>query len=252
MVIALGGTVLGWRSERWPVQQLPPGRGAGQRGAGPLDPSRTEPRSRRRALALALVLLSALRAKPVALGGRSFSAIAPRRSARSPSWSCARARRPRPGRARRRVRASVALVFFRPRHVRRGRGVRATPAPWPPPPGARDRGRSVSLRLAALSLARHPATQPSQPPFSSQRRLAVFAESYRSTLARGQQEQARSPSARLHAAGGPHAVIRVREAAPPEQLEKLGARIRSSRAAALRQRQPRGRTHGDRRARPRP
>jgi hypothetical protein len=91
-----------------------------------------------------------------------------------------------------------------------------------------SRGRSVGLRLAALSLARHPGHAAVAAAFLVVSvGLAVFAESYRSTLARGQEEQAayavpldftlREDLTRL---------IRVDEAATPERLAELGDDVR--------------------------
>ena len=91
-----------------------------------------------------------------------------------------------------------------------------------------SRGRSVGLRLAALSLARHPGHAAVAAAFLVVSvGLAVFAESYRSTLARGQEEQAaytvpldftlREDLTRL---------VRVNDAAPPDRLADLGADVR--------------------------
>ncbi|HEX2044034.1 MAG TPA: hypothetical protein VHF23_00250 [Gaiellaceae bacterium] len=90
------------------------------------------------------------------------------------------------------------------------------------------RGRSVALRLAALSVARRPGRAAATGAFLVvSLGLALFAESYRATLARGQAAQAawevpldftlRQDVFRL---------VPVREAAPPERLSALGEGVR--------------------------
>ena len=102
-------------------------------------------------------------------------------------------RRPRPGDARGGVgHVGRARPPARARHLRRRGRVRTAPATrrscsW----SGLSRGRSVSLRLAALSLARHPGHAAVAAAFLLVSvGLAVFAESYRTTLERGQEEQA--------------------------------------------------------------
>jgi hypothetical protein len=91
------------------------------------------------------------------------------------------------------------------------------------------RGRSVAVRLAALSLARHPGRAAVTGAFLVvSLGLALFAESYRATLAQGQAEQAawqvpldftlRQDLSRL---------VPVRDAAPAERLRALGADVRT-------------------------
>jgi hypothetical protein len=181
------------------------------------------------AAALTLVLLAALRTKPLALGGRSFSALdaAALGALAVIVLTLLRGDLDQETLAAESG-ASVALVLLpglvtfvaavlcarllRPALILLERA---------------SRGRSVSLRLAALSLARHPGHAAVAAAFLLVSvGLAVFAESYRSTLARGQEEQAafavpldftlREDLTRL---------IRVGEAAPPEQLASLGERL---------------------------
>ncbi len=226
--VALAGTAVGWA-----VGTLAGAAVASRAGAPVGDVLAHSTLSRTGLLAaaavavvLALVILAALRTKPLALGGRSFSVLdaaalgalaivvltvlrgdldqealaaesgtsvalvlLPGLVTFVAAWACARLLRP-------------ALLFLE----------------------RMSRGRSVSLRLAALSLARHPGHAAVAAAFLLVSvGLAVFAESYRSTLARGQEEQAafavpldftlREDLTRL---------IRVREAAPPEQLASLG------------------------------
>ncbi|HWM13996.1 MAG TPA: hypothetical protein VNO56_05915, partial [Gaiellaceae bacterium] len=177
------------------------------------------------AAALALVLLAALRAKPVALGGRSFSALdaAALGALAIVALTLLRGDLSQEELARESG-SAVALVLL-PGLVTFAAAVL----------GARllrpallllerlSRGRSVSLRLAALSLARHPGHASVAAAFLVVSvGLAVFAESYRSTLARGQEQQAayavpldftlRQDLTRL---------IKVVDAVPPERLDAL-------------------------------
>jgi hypothetical protein len=177
------------------------------------------------AAALALVLLAALRAKPVALGGRSFSALdaAALGALAIVALTLLRGDLSQEELARESG-SAVALVLL-PGLVTFTAAVL----------GARllrpallllerlSRGRSVSLRLAALSLARHPGHASVAAAFLVVSvGLAVFAESYRSTLARGQEQQAayavpldftlRQDLTRL---------IKVVDAVPPERLAAL-------------------------------
>ncbi len=231
MVIALGGTVLGW------ALGTLAGAAVASRAGAPVSEVLAHSTLSRTgilaavgvALALALVLLAALRAKPVALGGRSFSALdaAALGALAVVVLTLVRGDLDQEELAAESG-ASVALVLL-PGLVT---FVAAVACARLLRPGLlllerATRGRSVSLRLAALSLARHPGHAAVAAAFLLVSvGLAVFAESYRSTLARGQQEQAafavpldftlREDLTRL---------IRVREAAPPEQLEKLGAGV---------------------------
>jgi hypothetical protein len=181
------------------------------------------------AVALALVLLAALRAKPLALAGRSFSAldVAALGALAIIVLTLLRGDLDQEALAAE-TGASVALVLL-PGLVT---FVAAVLCARLLRPGLlllerASRGRSVSLRLAALSLARHPGHAAVAAAFLLVSvGLAVFAESYRTTLARGQKEQAafavpldftlREDLTRL---------IRVPEVAPPEQLETLGENV---------------------------
>ncbi len=230
-VIAVGGTVVGWA-----VGTLA-GAVVAERAGAPvsevLTHSTLSPTGLAAALAvataLALVLLAALRAKPLALGGRSFSALdaAALGALAIIVLTLLRGDLDQEALAAESG-ASVALVLLpglvtfvaavlcarllRPALILLERA---------------SRGRSVSLRLAALSLARHPGHAAVAAAFLLVSvGLAVFAESYRTTLARGQEEQAafavpldftlREDLTRL---------IRVGEAAPPEQLASLGEAV---------------------------
>ena len=181
------------------------------------------------AIALGLVLLAALRAKPVALAGRSFSALD---AAALGALAIVLLTLVRGDLDQEALAAesgtSVALVLL-PGLVT---FVAAVACARLLRPALRlferaSRGRSVSLRLAALSLARHPGHAAVAAAFLLVSvGLAVFAETYRSTLARGQEEQSafavpldftlREDLTRL---------IRVREAAPSAQLDALGDRV---------------------------
>jgi hypothetical protein len=181
------------------------------------------------AIALGLVLLAALRAKPVALAGRSFSALD---AAALGALAIVLLTVVRGDLDQEALAAesgtSVALVLL-PGLVT---FVAAVACARLLHPTLRlferaSRGRSVSLRLAALSLARHPGHAAVAAAFLLVSvGLAVFAETYRSTLARGQEEQSafavpldftlREDLTRL---------IRVHEAAPSAQLDALGDRV---------------------------
>ena len=178
------------------------------------------------ATALALVLLAALRARPLALGRRSFSAIdaAALGALAIVVLTLLRGDLDQEALASESG-TSVALVLL-PGLVTFVAAVLCARLLRPALMLLErlSRGRSTSLRLAALSLARHPGHAAVAAAFLLVSvGLAVFAESYRSTLARGQEEQAafavpldftlREDLTRL---------IRVREAAPPEKLASLG------------------------------
>jgi hypothetical protein len=178
------------------------------------------------AAALALVLFAAIRAKPLALGGRSFSALdaaalgaaavvvltlvrgdLDQETLAAESGSAV-ALVLLPGLVTF-VAAVVCARLLRPALMLLERA---------------SRGRSVSLRLAALSLARHPGHAAVAAAFLLVSvGLAVFAESYRSTLARGQEEQAAfAVPLDFTLTEDLTRLIRVDEAAPPEQLAELG------------------------------
>ncbi len=176
--------------------------------------------------ALTLVLLAALRAKPLALGRRSFSALdaAALAALALVVLTVARGDLDQETLAARSG-ASVALVLL-PGLVTFVAAVVCARLLRPALLLLErlSRGRSTSLRLAALSLARHPGHAAVAAAFLLVSvGLAVFAESYRSTLARGQEEQAafavpldftlREDLTRL---------IRVQEAATPDRLAALG------------------------------
>ena len=207
------------------------------------------------ATALALVLLAALRARPLALGRRSFSAIDAAalgalaivvltllrgdldQEALAAESGTSVALVLLPGLVTF-VAAVVCARLLRPALLLLER---------------LSRGRSTSLRLAALSLARHPGHAAVAAAFLLVSvGLAVFAESYRSTLARGQEEQAafavpldftlREDLTRL---------IRVREAAPPEELAALGDDVQVEPVLRLAGNAGQRRPDGDHGARPR-
>ncbi|MGH3057353.1 MAG: hypothetical protein ACRDPP_03840, partial [Gaiellaceae bacterium] len=182
------------------------------------------------AAALALVLVAALRARPMALGGRSFSALdaAALGALAVVVLTLVRGDLSQEELAQESG-SAVALVLL-PGLVTFVAAVLCARLLRPALLVLErvSRGRSVSLRLAALSLARHPGHASVAAAFLVVSvGLAVFAESYRSTLARGQEQQAayavpldftvRQDLTRL---------IRVVDAAPPERLAALpdGAR----------------------------
>jgi hypothetical protein len=227
-VVAVGGTIAGWA-----LGTLAGAAVASRAGApiGEVLPHSTLSRTGLLAagavaVALTLVLLAALRAKPLALGGRSFSALD---AAALGALAVVAVTLLRGDLDQKALAAesgtSVALVLL-PGLVT---FVAAVACARLLRPTLRlleraSRGRSVSLRLAALSLARHPGHAAVAAAFLLVSvGLAVFAESYRTTLSRGQEEQAafavpldftlREDLTRL---------IRVPEAAPPEKLAALG------------------------------
>lgn len=182
------------------------------------------------ATALALVLVAALRAKPVALGGRSFSAldVAALGALAVVVLTLVRGDLSQEELAQESG-SAVALVLL-PGLVTFIAAVLSARLLRPALLLLErvSRGRSVSLRLAALSLARHPGHASVAAAFLVVSvGLAVFAESYRSTLARGQEQQAayavpldftlRQDLTRL---------IRVVDAASPERLAALPDGVR--------------------------
>ncbi len=227
-VIAVGGTAAGWA-----LGTLAGAAVASRAGAPVSDVLAHSTLSRTglvaataTALALALVLLAALRARPLALGGRSFSALD---AAALGALAIVLLTLLRGDLDQEDLAAesgtSVALVLL-PGLVTFVAAVACARLLRPALLllERASRGRSVSLRLAALSLARHPGHAAVAAAFLLVSvGLAVFAESYRSTLARGQEEQAAFAVPLDFTLGEDLTrLIRVREAAPPEQLAALG------------------------------
>ena len=182
------------------------------------------------AAALAIVLFAALRAKPLALGGRSFSALDAAALGALAIVLVTLAR----GDLDQEALASdsgtsVALVLL-PGLVTFVAAVACARLLRPALLllERASRGRSTSLRLAALSLARHPGHAAVAAAFLLVSvGLAVFAESYRTTLARGQEEQAAfAVPLDFTLTEDLTRLIRVREAAPPERLAELGGSVR--------------------------
>ena len=227
-VIAIGGTVVGW------ALGTLVGAAVASRAGAPVGEVLTHSTLSRTGLltalatagALALVLLAALRAKPIAFGGRSFSALD---AAALGALAVVVITLLRGDLDQASLAAesgtSVALVLL-PGLVTFVAAVACARLLRPALLllERASRGRSVSLRLAALSLARHPGHAAVAAAFLLVSvGLAVFAESYRTTLARGQEEQAafavpldftlREDLTRL---------IPVREAVTSDQLAALG------------------------------
>jgi hypothetical protein len=230
-VIAAGGTAVGW------ALGTLAGAAVATRAGAPVSEVLTHSTLSRTglvaalavAVALTLVLLAALRAKPLALAGRSFSALdaAALGALAVIILTLLRGDLDQEALAAESG-ASVALVLL-PGLVTLVAAVLCARLLRPALHllERASRGRSVSLRLAALSLARHPGHAAVAAAFLLVSvGLAVFAESYRSTLSRGQAEQAafavpldftlREDLTRL---------IRVDEAAPSEQLASLGTGV---------------------------
>ncbi len=182
------------------------------------------------AAALALVLLAALRAKPLALGRRSFSALdaAALGALAIVILTLLRGNLDQETLAAESG-ASVALVLL-PGLVTFVAAVACARLLRPALLllERASRGRSVSLRLASLSLARHPGHAAVAAAFLLVSvGLAVFAESYRTTLARGQVEQAAfAVPLDFTLTEDLTRLIRVGEAAPPERLAALGDSVR--------------------------
>jgi hypothetical protein len=181
------------------------------------------------AAALALVLLAALRAKPMALGGRSFSALDAGALGALAVVALTLARGDLSQEELAQESGSAVALVLLPGLVTFVAAVLSARLLRPALLLLErvSRGRSVSLRLAALSLARHPGHASVAAAFLVVSvGLAVFAESYRSTLARGQEQQAayavpldftlRQDLTRL---------IKVVDAAPPERLAALPDRV---------------------------
>lgn len=183
------------------------------------------------AAALAVVLVAALRARPVALGGRAFSALDAAAVGAAALVALTLARGDLDADALARGSGNAAALVLLPGLVTFVAAVACARLLRPALLllERATRGRSVSLRLAALSLARHPGHAAVAAAFLLVSvGLAVFAESYRSTLARGQEQQAayavpldftlRQDLTRL---------IPVVDAAPRERLAKLGEDVRA-------------------------
>ena len=238
-VIAVGGTAVGWALGTLAGAAV--AARAGAPASEVLTHSTLSPTGLVAALAVAvaltLVLLAALRAKPLALGGRSFSALdaAALGALAVIILTLLRGDLDQEALAAESG-ASVALVLL-PGLVTFVAAVLCARLLRPALLllERASRGRSVSLRLAALSLARHPGHAAVAAAFLLVSvGLAVFAESYRSTLARGQAEQAafavpldftlREDLTRL---------IRVSEAVPPEELAGLGPDVQVERVLRL-------------------
>lgn len=181
------------------------------------------------AAALALVLLAALRAKPLALAGRSFSALD---AAALGALAVIALTLLRGDLDQETLAAesgtSVALVLL-PGLVTFVAAVACARLLRPALMLLErlSRGRSVSLRLAALSLARHPGHAAVAAAFLLVSvGLAVFAESYRTTLERGQEEQAAfAVPLDFTLTEDLSRLITVRDAAPAEQLAELGSSV---------------------------
>ena len=231
-IVAAGGTVVGWV-----LGTLVGGAVASRAGLPVGDVLAHSTLSRPGALtaaavavALAFVLFAALRAKPLGLAGRSFSALDAAALGALAIILVTLAR----GNLDQETLASdsgtsVALVLL-PGLVTFVAAVACArllrPALLLLEHGSRD--RSTSLRLAALSLARHPGHAAVAAAFLLVSvGLAVFAESYRTTLARGQEEQAAfAVPLDFTLTEDLTRLIRVREAAPPERLAELGESVR--------------------------
>ncbi|HZO09853.1 MAG TPA: hypothetical protein VFC77_10745, partial [Myxococcota bacterium] len=143
--------------------------------------------------ALALVLVAALRAKPIGFGRRSFSALDAAALGAVAVIAVTLLRGDLDQETLAQESGTAAALVLLPGLVT---FVAAVICARLLRPGLlllerASRGRSVGLRLAALSLARHPGHAAVAAAFLVVSvGLAVFAESYRSTLARGQEEQA--------------------------------------------------------------
>jgi hypothetical protein len=145
------------------------------------------------ALASALVLFLAVRARPIRLGGLSLSPIDVAALGAVAVIVLAFARGSTDASALAREGGTGALLLLLPGLVA---FVAAVACARALSPGLRaleraSRGRSVPLRLAALSLARRPGSAAIAIAFLTvSLGLALFAETYRSTLSRGQADQA--------------------------------------------------------------
>lgn len=232
VVVAVGGTAVGW------ALGTLAGAAVASRAGAPVGEVLAHSTLSRTgilaalavAAALALVLLAALRAKPLALGRRSFSALdaAALGALAVVVLTLLRGDLDQEELAAESG-ASVALVLL-PGLVTFVAAVACARLLRPILLllERASRGRSTSLRLAALSLARHPGHAAVAAAFLLVSvGLAVFAESYRSTLARGQEDQAAfAVPLDFTLEEDLTRLIRVREAAPPRKLAELGADVR--------------------------
>jgi hypothetical protein len=180
--------------------------------------------------ALALVLMAALRAKPIAFGRRSFSALDAAALGAVAVIAVTLLRGDLDQETLARESGTAAALVLLPGLVT---FVAAVICARLLRPGLlllerASRGRSVGLRLAALSLARHPGHAAVAAAFLVVSvGLAVFAESYRSTLARGQVEQAAyAVPLDFTLSEDLTRLIRVNDAAPPDRLADLGDDVR--------------------------
>jgi hypothetical protein len=238
-VIALGGTAVGW------ALGTAAGAAVASRAGAPVSEVLEHSTLSRTgllaavavAVALALVLLAGLRAKPLALGTRSFSALdaAALGALAVIVLTLVRGDLDQEALAEESG-TSVSLVLL-PGLVTFVAAVACARLLRPALLllERASRGRSVSLRLAALSLARHPGHAAVAAAFLLVSvGLAVFAESYRSTLARGQEEQAAfAVPLDFTVTEDLTRLIRVREAATPEELAALGQNVQVEPVARL-------------------
>ncbi|HEU4449041.1 MAG TPA: FtsX-like permease family protein [Gaiellaceae bacterium] len=182
------------------------------------------------AVALTLVLVAALLARPVALGRRSFSALDAGALAALAVVALTLLRGDLDGETLARESGSAVALVLLPGLVTFVAAVVCARLLQPALRGIErlSRGRSLALRLAALSLARHPGHAAVAAAFLLVSvGLAVFAESYRSTLARGQEQQAAyAVPLDFTLEQDLSRLIPVREAASPRALDRLGGDVR--------------------------
>ena len=231
VVVAAGGTAVGW------ALGSAAGAVVASRAGAPIDEVLAHSTLSESGLiaaiavaaALALVLLAALRAKPLALAGRSFSALD---AAALGALAVIVLTLVRGDLDQEALAAesgtSVALVLL-PGLVTFVAAVACARLMRPALMllERASRGRSVSLRLAALSLARHPGHATVAAAFLLVSvGLAVFALSYRTTLEHGQEEQAAfAVPLDFTLTEDLSRLITVREAAPAERLAELGGSV---------------------------
>jgi hypothetical protein len=231
VVLAAGGTAVGW------ALGSAAGAVVASRAGAPIDEVLAHSTLSESGLiaaiavaaALALVLLAALRAKPLALAGRSFSALD---AAALGALAVIVLTLVRGDLDQEALAAesgtSVALVLL-PGLVTFVAAVACARLMRPALMllERASRGRSVSLRLAALSLARHPGHATVAAAFLLVSvGLAVFALSYRTTLEHGQEEQAAfAVPLDFTLTEDLSRLITVREAAPTERLAELGGSV---------------------------
>ena len=231
VVVAAGGTAVGW------ALGSAAGAVVASRAGAPIDEVLAHSTLSESGLiaaiavaaALALVLLAALRAKPLALAGRSFSALdaAALGALAVIVLTLVRGDLDQEALATESG-TSVALVLL-PGLVTFVAAVACARLLRPALMllERASRGRSVSLRLAALSLARHPGHATVAAAFLLVSvGLAVFALSYRTTLEHGQEEQAAfAVPLDFTLTEDLSRLITVREAAPAERLAELGGSV---------------------------